>query len=68
MYCKDCGYKLNSNGICPWCDEETLIYEQNEENGMIDESLRISFSEEFLDKVDEQSRLARKRLERENEQ
>lgn len=42
--CSDCGTKLLSNGTCPWCDEESVIFAQAPD---------YPFSEEFMEKVAE---------------
>lgn len=47
-YCKDCGCKIYG-GHCVNCHEETFIYEQYRELNMPNPS------EEFMDKVIEQS-------------
>lgn len=49
-YCENCGCKT-FNGLCPYCDEETYIYEQNATN-----EEQIEFSPEFMEKVKEQSK------------
>lgn len=49
MYCEDCGCKVY-NGHCVNCHEETYIMEQDMSN---DE--HVSFSDEFLKKISEQS-------------
>jgi len=47
-YCVNCGTRL-SGGICQWCQEELYIFtEQNE-------FLPDHVSDEFFDKVNEQS-------------
>ncbi len=53
-YCSDCGCKVYS-GHCMNCHEETYILEQDMEN---DE--HIVFSDEFIQKVKEQSNEAKK--------
>ena len=55
-YCENCGCKVYS-GYCTNCNEENYIYEQNYSN---DEP--ISFSEEFLEKVEQGDKEAKQRL------
>lgn len=50
--CENCGSKVY-DGHCTWCHEETYIYEQNQQNDEM-----ISFSDEFLDKVEQQEKEA----------
>jgi hypothetical protein len=40
--CEDCGTRLLSNGVCPNCDEEMLIFEQAPD---------YEFSAEFMEMV-----------------
>jgi hypothetical protein len=40
--CEDCGTRLLSSGICPNCDEEVLIFEQESQ---------FNFSDEFMESV-----------------
>ena len=47
-YCEDCGTRL-SGGICPNCSDELLIYTEQSEY------LPDNLSDEFLQKVNEQS-------------
>jgi uncharacterized Zn finger protein (UPF0148 family) len=42
--CEDCGTALFSDGTCPNCDEEVVIFRQTTD---------FSFSEEFMELVDE---------------
>ena len=55
--CPDCGCKMY-NGHCVNCHEETYIYEQNQQNEQ-----PIAFSDEFIDKVNQQKEEAEQILE-----
>ena len=56
-YCEDCGCHL-SNGICSNCQEELYIYnEQYEEDP-------FPMSAEFKEKIDEQRKLLKNRMEK----
>ena len=54
MYCENCGCKVY-NGHCVNCHEETYIYYQNISNDEL-----VPMSDEFMNKVSEQNKEAKK--------
>jgi uncharacterized Zn finger protein (UPF0148 family) len=50
--CEDCGTRLLSDGTCPNCDEEVLIYQQESD---------FQFSDEFMRAVDDGEKRAASR-------
>jgi hypothetical protein len=56
-YCEDCGTGLWSNGRCPYCDEELIIYQ--DQIPEMDEPFKPS--DEFMQKVEESKRKIQER-------
>lgn len=51
--CEDCGCRLRSNGMCPNCDEEAVIFHE--------QAPEYPFSEEFMRSVEDGEERAAKR-------
>ena len=51
-YCEDCGTKMGG-GVCPWCDEESVIADQYRELG---ESVPLEIREAELEQIERRNK------------
>lgn len=50
--CDNCGTKIRSDGVCPNCNEETLILEQYAENGMMAPDTIVQIAESHTTEIE----------------